>query len=156
MITLLLLSICLKDKSRAIWGWDRDICISTCTILITIGLIWLWLIDLAHSSILLTFLPDPELSWIDWDLSSVAASLTESPVPTFYPREAALRCVQVPGYRAMTWLLWPLSSGGDNGPDRGWSGMTLGWWGVRSLNMTNIWETMSGVWEHSEARSEHR
>ena len=58
--------------------------------MITIGLIWLWLIDPAHSSILSTFLADLELSWIDWDLSSVAAELTLSPVSTFYPREAAV------------------------------------------------------------------
>ena len=48
--------------------------------MITIGLIWLWLIDLAHSSILSTFRSDPELSWIDWDLSSVAASRTPDPI----------------------------------------------------------------------------
>lgn len=48
--------------------------------MITIGLIWLWLIDLAHSSILSTFRSDPELSWIDWDLSSVAASRTLDPI----------------------------------------------------------------------------
>lgn len=56
--------------------------------LITIGLIWLWLIDLAHSSILSTFLADLELSWIDCDLSSEAASLPESPAlqsPHFIP-----------------------------------------------------------------------
>ena len=27
---------------------------------------------------------------------------------------------------------------------------------MRSLNMVNIWETMSGLWEYSEARSAER
>ena len=86
--------------------------------MITIGLIWLWLIDLAHSSILSTFRSDPELSWIDWDLSSVTAS-PES--PHFYSETQDSAVAWLPGHDLTL---------GTMGADGGWSGMTLGWRGV--------------------------
>ena len=94
-LTLLHFNCARKINHDTVWGWD--IFISTCKILmITIGLIWLWLIDLAHSSILSTFRSDPELSWIDWDLSSVTAS--HSPRPHFYPETLDSAGAWLPGH----------------------------------------------------------
>ena len=100
IITLLL---CRKDKSRyslMLRSWD--IFISTWIILITTGLIWRWLINLAHSSILSTF---RALTWSYPELIvSVKCNFSASPIPDclWLPILSLWGRVQVPGYRG--WL----------------------------------------------------
>ena len=143
IITLLL---CRKDKSRyslMLRSWD--IFISTWIILITTGLIWRWLINLAHSSILSTF---RALTWSYPELIvSVKCNFSASPIPDclwlpFYPCEAGCRCRVTGGDLALVAIVMRRRT------------MDIGV--MRSLNMVNIWETMSGLWEYWEARSAER
>lgn len=123
MITLPLL-LCWKDKSRyslSLRSWD--IFISTSMILITTGLIWRWLIDLAHSSILSTFRSDLEpgviLNWLC--LSSVIFLHLPSQTGSWlclplYPWEAGCRRRVTGGDLTLVAIVMRRR--------------TLGWWGA--------------------------